>query len=66
MYKQNEYQAKIVSVTNLELNISIPFDIENIDYINFKIDVTNGVPLEDPQGNVMTQAQVDAFLQTIP
>jgi hypothetical protein len=66
MYKQNEYQGKIVSVTNLELNISIPFDPANTDYQQFKIDVAGGVPLEDPDGNVMTQEQVDEFLRTIP
>jgi hypothetical protein len=44
----------------------IPFDPANTDYQQFKIDVANGIPLEDPEGNVMTQEQVDAFLKTIP
>jgi len=44
----------------------IPFDPANTDYQQFKIDVANGVPLEDPDGNVMTQEEVDAFLKTIP
>jgi len=45
---------------------SIPFDPANTDYQKFKIDVAGGTPLEDPDGNVMTQEQVDAFLRTIP
>ena len=44
----------------------IPFDPANRDFEQFKIDVANGVPLEDPDGNVMTQDEVDAFLKTIP
>ena len=44
----------------------IPFDPANTDYQQLKIDVANGVPLEDPDGNVMTQEEVDAFLKTIP
>jgi len=44
----------------------IPFDPQNVDYINFKIQVADGTPLEDPDGNVMTQEEVDAFLRTIP
>jgi len=66
MYKQNEYQGKIVSVTNLEINISIPFDPANSDFQTFKREVSEGFELQDPDGNVMTQEQVDEFLRTIP
>jgi hypothetical protein len=45
---------------------SIPFDPANSDYQQFKIQVADGTPLEDPDGNVMTQEQVDEFLRTIP
>ena len=45
---------------------SIPFDPANTDYQKFKIDVDNGVPLEDPEGNVMTQDEVNAFLEELP
>jgi hypothetical protein len=44
----------------------IPFDPANTDYQQFKIQVADGTPLEDPDGNVMTQEQVDEFLRTIP
>jgi len=62
MYKLTEYK----NVIRLEDNAFIPFDPANTDYQQFKIDVAGGVPLEDPEGNVMTQEQVDEFLRTIP
>ena len=54
------------SIERLSDNAFIPFDPANTDYQKFKIDVADGVPLEDPEGNVMTQEQVDEFLRTIP
>ena len=53
-------------VVRLSDNVFIPNDPANTDYQKFKIDVASGTPLEDPDGNVMTQAQVDEFLRTIP
>lgn len=54
-------------VVNLEKpEAFIPFDPANTDYQKFKVDVAGGVELQDPDGNVMTQEQVDAFLKTIP
>lgn len=47
-------------------NASIPCALGNIDYQKFKVDVAGGETLEDVDGNVMTQEQVDAFLRTIP
>lgn len=44
----------------------IPFAPANSDYQTFKRDLANGVELQDPEGNVMTQEQVDDFLKTIP
>jgi len=46
--------------------ISFIFDPANTNYQQFKTDVASGVPLEDPDGNVMTQDEVNAFLETIP
>ena len=46
--------------------MSFVFDPANTDYQKFKVDVADGVELQDPDGNVMTQAEVDAFLKTIP
>lgn len=45
---------------------SIPFDPANTDYQTFKRDLAEGVELQDPEGNLMTQEQVDEFLRTIP
>jgi len=68
MYQQIQEPLgqKITCVKHLTDNAFIPFDPANSDYQQFKIDVANGTPLEDPDGNVMTQAEVDAFLHTIP
>ena len=68
MYKQiiDALSQKITCVKRLEDNAFIPFDPANTDYQQFKIQVADGTPLEDPEGNVMTQEQVDAFLKTIP
>ena len=67
MYKLiKDYNGQIDTVKNIELNAFIPFDPANTDYQQFKIQVADGTPLEDPDGNVMTQAEVNAFLETIP
>ena len=58
--------GEISMVNRLTDNAFIPFDPANTDYQKFKVDVADGVPLEDPDGNVMTQEQVDEFLRTIP
>ena len=47
-------------------NSCIPFDPANTDYQKFKVDVADGVELQDPDGNVMTQSEVNTFLETIP
>ena len=62
---QDRY-GEISSVTNEEARLCIPFDPANTDYQQFKIQVADGVELQDPDGNVMTQEQVDEFLRTIP
>ena len=53
-------------VKRLTDNAFIPFDPANTDYQQFKKDVASGVELQDPDGNVMTQAEADAFLETLP
>jgi hypothetical protein len=54
------------AVQRLTDNACIPFAPANTDYQQFKIQVANGTPLEDTEGNVMTQEQVNEFLKTIP
>ncbi len=45
---------------------SIPFASDNTDYQTFKKEVLAGAELQDADGNVMTQEQVDAFIATLP
>lgn len=68
MYKlmpKNDF-GKYTTVERLTDHTFIPFNVENTDYIKFKEEVANGVSLEDENGTVMTQTEVDAFLKTIP
>jgi len=58
--------GSISCVIRLEDKTGIPFDPANSDFQTFKREVSEGVELQDPDGNVMTQEQVDAFLKTIP
>jgi len=44
----------------------IPFAPDNTDYQNFKKEVLAGAELQDADGNVMTQAEADAFIATLP
>ena len=71
------YQYKTVSMYGTKNNVFIRNNpdgsvtsfgeyVDNIDYHQFKTQVANGVQLEDPDGNVMTQDQVNAFLKEIP
>ena len=45
---------------------NIPFAPSNTDYVQFKLDITNGTELQDADGQVMTAEQVQAFLETLP
>ena len=45
---------------------SFLFDPANTDYANFKKEVLAGAELQDADGNVMTQAEADAFIATLP
>lgn len=67
MYKQTSpIYGAIHSVERLTDNAFIPFDIANTDYQTFKREVSEGVELQDPDGNVMTAKDVKAFLKTLP
>ena len=68
MYKQiiDSLTQKIDFAQRLEDNAFIPFDAANSDFQTFKREVSEGVELQDPDGNVMTQEQVDEFLNTLP
>jgi hypothetical protein len=45
---------------------SIPFAPDNTDYANFKKEVLAGAELQDADGNVMTQEQVNEFIKELP
>jgi len=47
-------------------NTAIPFDPANTDYANFKKEVLAGAELQDADGNVMTQEQVNEFIKELP
>jgi hypothetical protein len=46
--------------------LCIPFDPANTDYQKFKSDVSTGTELQDPDGNTMSQSEVNEFLKTLP
>jgi len=70
MYKLKiDQKLKIATVVEKQVGnvlYSIPFDPANTDYANFKKEVLAGAELQDADGNVMTQAEADAFIATLP
>jgi hypothetical protein len=68
-YKLNRaYENELRSVNRNDgaFVISIPFATDNTDYQTFKKEVLAGAELQDADGNVMTQAEADAFIATLP
>jgi hypothetical protein len=57
---------KFISVSVVELGMSIPLLSDNTDYQRFKSDLANGVELKDADGNVMTSEQITEFLESLP
>jgi hypothetical protein len=47
-------------------NAFIPTDPDNTDYQTFRKEILAGAELQDADGNVMTQAEADAFIATLP
>ena len=68
IYKQiqNPINNLISSIQRLSDNSFIPLVKDNTDYQQFKKDIANGAELQDANGNVMTAAQVQSFLSTLP
>ena len=69
MYKQTktiEGQIRNDQIQRIADGAFIPFDPANTDYANFKKEVLAGAELQDADGNVMTQAEADAFIATLP
>jgi hypothetical protein len=67
MYKQNLnfLTNTITSIQRLTDNSSIPLVPDNIDYVQFKLDLSNGASLKDAEGADMTAEQITAFLQEL-
>jgi hypothetical protein len=67
MYKLHKnIIGEIDVVVRVDDNACIPFAPDNTDYANFKKEVLAGAELQDADGNVMTQAEADAFIATLP
>jgi len=58
--------GKSQSIRRLLDGACIPFAPDNTDYQTFKKEVLAGAELQDDTGNVMTQAEADAFIATLP
>jgi len=58
--------SDMMSFNRTQDNSTIPIDQANTDYQRFKLDLTNGAELQDADGNVMSEAQVQAFLSSLP
>lgn len=44
----------------------IPFSHPNTDYQQFKADILSGTPLQDAEGNTLSQTEAEAFIATLP
>ena len=66
MYKlQKTLDGQVKSVTIVGQNISIPFDLANTDYANFKKEIlADEAQLKDADGNVMADAK--AYVASLP
>ncbi len=58
--------TEITLVRRLSDNATIPYDVANIDYQQFKKDVLAGDTLNNVDGTPMTQAEADAYIATLP
>ena len=68
MYKQIKFSEKINNSAILRMsdNACIPFALDNTDYQQFKKDITQGVALNDADGNAMSAEAITTFLATLP
>jgi hypothetical protein len=58
------YGTEPTGVQRLNDMSSIPFDLANTDYVNFKKEVNEGAELQDAEGNVLPEAK--EFIKTLP
>jgi hypothetical protein len=50
---------------NTQPQVSFLFDPANTDYANFKKDLTDGAELLDSEGVIMTEEQINQFIETL-
>ena len=62
-YKLTPYPNTIIRLSD---NSSIPTDLANTDYAEFKKAVTAGAELQDAEGVKMTAKAAKAFIATLP
>jgi hypothetical protein len=60
----NGSQAK--SVIRTTDGACIPFDPQNVDFQTFKKEVLAGAELQDADGDVMSQKDAEAFINSLP
>ena len=58
--------SSIIVILETGVQMSIPFDPANTDFANFKLDLADGVELQDADGNTMSPEEVAEFLTTLP
>lgn len=67
MYKLHRNREGYINCAELlGANLVFPLSVDNTDYQQFKLDLTNGAELQDADGNVMTAEQVAEFMETLP
>jgi hypothetical protein len=70
MYQQLESNPRTGEeaqcIKRLSDNAFIPFAVDNTDYAQFKVDLSEGVTLLDAEGVEMTPEQVQELLETLP
>lgn len=64
--RNNTEVKAIIRYNNDDSISSIPVNLENIDYINFKKEVNDGTELQDADGNTMTAEEAKQFIATLP
>lgn len=62
MYKLTKENTSVVK----DNVMGIPFDPANTDFQQFKLDLADGVELQDADGNTMTAEEVAEFVATLP
>jgi hypothetical protein len=69
MYQLMKNPQGVVCAVNENVNgveYSIPFAVDNSDYVQFKKAVLNGAELQDAEGNTMSAEQATQFVKELP